>query len=631
MSVDSPERRRPLMNLAAHASVPTSPDASSPWRPPRAALPLILILWATLGAAAAQEILPFSEIKPGMKGIGRTVFSGTRIDDFQVEVIGTLENIAPHRNLILVRLSGGPLAETGVLSGMSGSPIYFGNRLAGAVAYTWGFAREPVAGVTPIQEMITIEDKETPAQPGKSRAALPSGSGASGLRILGTPEALPGYFASYLENLVSSSHADSPLVPLRTPLLFSGFPPGVVDALSPGLVRAGLLPVQGGGSGGKAAPGAAVEPGAGVGIQLVRGDVEIAAVCTVTYRDRDRLLACGHPLLNLGPTDLVMTSATVNGLFPSLQESFKFAAAGEEVGAFRQDRSTGVFGYVGKKARMIPVRLELQAVKGPAVRYAFDIVEDPFLAPYLLYAALNGVLSSSQKDYGAVSLSYKDGSTIRVAGEDEITLQNLFAGDQAAVYTSGTVAFLTQILMNNEYRPVHIDGINLVLGYTDEQRTARLERAWVSRDRVHAGDTVQVSMSLKPFRGPEVTRQVDLKIPEEAPPGRLLLQVGDGLALARADADDDDFAPKDLHQLIWLINHLRSNNTLYAVLTRADNGILYQGQRLPNLPPSIAQVMARPQTRGNYLRLWYRGVAEESIDTGYMMSGYKLLSLDVEE
>ncbi len=592
---------------------------------------VLLAFWATLCAATAQEILPFSEIKTGMKGTGRTVFSGTRIDEFQVEVIGTLENIAPHRNLILVRLSGGPLAETGVLSGMSGSPIYFGNRLAGAVAYTWGFAREPVAGVTPIQEMITIEDKETSAQPGKSRAALPSGSGASGLRLLGTPEALPAYFASYLEGLASQAQATSPLVPLRMPLVFSGFPTNVVDALTPGLMRAGLLPVQGGSAGNKAASEARVEPGAGVGIKLVRGDVEIAAVCTVTYRDRDRLIACGHPLLNLGPTDLVMTTATVNGLFPSLQESFKFAAAGEEVGAFRQDRSTGVFGYVGKKARVIPVRLELQAAKGPATRYAFDIVEDPFLAPYLLYAALNGVLSSSQKDYGAVSLAYKEGSTIRVAGEEEITLKNLFSGDQAALYTSGTVAFLTQILLNNEYHPVHIEGINLILGYTDEQRTARLDRAWLSKDRARPGETVQVSMSLKPFRGPEVTRQIDLKIPEETPPGRLLLQVGDGLALARADVDDDDFAPRDLRQLIWLINHLRGNNTIYAVLTRTDNGIVYQGQRLPNLPPSIALVMARPQTRGNYLRLWYRGVAEESIETGYMMSGYKLLSLDVED
>ena len=162
---------------------------------------LLLLLLGASASARAQEILPFSEVKPGMKGVGRTVFSGTKVEEFQVEVIGTLQNVAPKRNLILVRLSGGPLASTGVLDGMSGSPVYFGDRLAGAVAYSWGFAREPVAGVTPIQEMLAIEDKETPAMPSGARAALPREAGPAGLRYLERPELLPAHFATYLEPL----------------------------------------------------------------------------------------------------------------------------------------------------------------------------------------------------------------------------------------------------------------------------------------------------------------------------------------------------------------------------------------------------------------------------------------------
>ncbi len=601
----------------------------------RCLLTLALLL-GSWGAVRAQEILPFSEIKPGMKGVGRTVFSGSRVEEFQVEVIGTLENVAPKRNLILARLSGGPLASTGVLDGMSGSPVYFGDRLAGAVAYSWGFAREAVAGVTPIQEMLAIEDHETPGLlPQRGRGtALPAAAGPVGLAYLKDPTLIPAHFASYFDAPLPSGKSVSPLVPMRTPLVFSGFSSSVVDSLAPGLLRAGMVAVQGGSQGraGGGGADASIAPGAGVGIKLVRGDVEIAAICTVTYRDRDRVLACGHPLLNLGPTDLLLTTATVNGLFPSLQESFKFASAGEEVGAFRQDRATGVLGYMGKKPRMIPVRVELQPDKGAARRYAFDVVEDPFLAPYLVFAALNGLLSNAEKDYGAVSIAYREGSTIRIGSEESIELKNLFSGDQAALYTSGIVAFLTQLLLNNEYRPVHLDGINLILGYSDEGRTARLERAWLSKDRARPGETVQLSIDIRPFRGPEMTRQINITIPEEAPPGRLLLQVGDGLALARAEGgEDDDFSPHDLKQLIWLINHLRSNNSVYALLSRADNGILYQGQRLPNLPPSVAQVMVRPQTRGNYLRLWYRGVAEESIETPYMLNGYKMLSIEVEE
>lgn len=608
-------------------------ECSATRRAGRGLRPAVLCLLAALlgPPAAAQEILPFSEIKTGMTGVGRTVFSGTTIEEFGVEVIGTLENIAPQRNLILVRLSGGPLAQTGVMSGMSGSPIYFGDRLAGAVAYTWGFAKEPLAGVTPIQEMLSIEDKERPAAGLRSGGFPTPGSGASGLALLRDPSRLAAHFAGYFA--ASGAAAPASMKPIGTPLVLSGFPAGVIDMMRAPLAPAGLLPVQGGTSGrgdGQGADG--IVPGAGVGIGLVRGDVEVAAVCTVTHREGDRVLACGHPLLNLGQTEYVMTTASVNGLFPSLAESFKFATAGEDVGVFRQDRTTGVFGYVRKKPRMIPVRVELQPDYGRSQRFAFDIVEDEFLAPFLLYAALNSVLSSEERDYGEVTLTYKAGSTIRVAGEEEIALNNMFSGDLARIYASGTVAYLTQLLMNSEYRPVHIEGINLILGYEDRRRTARLERAWLSRDRVHAGESVRLSATLRPFRGPEVTRNIDITIPSEVPPGQLFLQVGDGIALAQAEGrQEDEFVPRDLGQLIWLINHLRGSNTLYAVLTRGDNGILFQGERLPNLPPSIAEVMVRPQTRTNYMRLWYRAVAEEAIETDYALQGYKLLSIEVEE
>jgi len=610
-------------------------EAHSSTSPPirlAVALAATVALAAAMAPAMAQDIIPFSEIKPGMTGVGRTVWNGTRIEEFQVEVIGTLENIAPHRNLILGRLSGGPLAQTGVIAGMSGSPVYFGNRLAGAVAYAWGFAKEPIAGIVPFQEMMTIEGRETPASP-RAALALPPEAGPAGLEWLGDPAKIAGHFASYLERATLRPEDAGSMAPIGTPLLLGGFPASAVAEMGDGLRRAGLQAAPGG-TAGRSAPAAdsAIEPGSAVGIGLVRGDVEISAICTVTHREGDRLWACGHPLLGLGPTELAMTTATVSGLLPSLESSFKFATAADDIGVFRQDRATGVFGFIGRKARSIPVRLELQPEHGRPRRLAFSIAADPFLAPYLLFAALNGVLSSEEKDYGTMSLTYNEGSVIRIAGEEDINLRNLFAGDQARLYAAGTVAFLTEILLDSDYRTVQIEGIDLVLGVSDERRTARLLRAWVSRDRAHPGETVQVSVGMKPFRGAEVTRELNITIPREIPPGRLLLQVGDATALARTDTDHaDDFVPHDLGQLIRLINTLRRNDRLYAVLTRSDNGLVFQGERLPNLPPSVSQVMARPQTRGNYLRMWYRGVSEESIPLGYAVEGYRLLTIDVED
>src|SRR5207245_7021203 len=191
--------------------------------------------------------------------------------------------------------------------------------LAGAVAYSWGFAREAVAGITPIQEMISIEDQETPALTTGTRAALPREAGPGGLRFLKDPSPIPAHFAHYFDSVLPAFGASSPLLPMRTPLLFSGFPAAVVDRLAPALSRIGIVAVQGGSSPrDPAVSDGGITPGSGVGIRLVRGDIEIAAICTVTYKDGDRVLACGHPLLNLGPTDLSMTTATVNGLFPAL-------------------------------------------------------------------------------------------------------------------------------------------------------------------------------------------------------------------------------------------------------------------------------------------------------------------------
>ncbi len=588
-------------------------------------------LCGALTVARADDLIPFSEIKTGMTGTGRTVWSGTKVEEFQVEVIGTLENIGPRRNLILARLSGGPLEKTGVLAGMSGSPVYLGGRLAGAVAYTWGFAREPIAGIVPFQEMLEIESRESP--PPARAAALPPEAGPAGLGWLADPGHLAAHFGSYLERAAIKPKDSGAMTPIATPILFGGFPRGVVDELSPGLRDAGLLALEGGSTGRSPAPATAgLEPGAAVAIGLVRGDVEIAAICTVTACDGDRLWACGHPLLGLGPTEVLMSTATISGLLPSLESSFKFGTARDPVGVFRQDRATGVFGFVGKKARTIPVQVTLQPAAGRPRRVAFEVAADPFLAPYLVYAALNAVLTSEEKDYGVMSFTYDEGSSIRIAGEEDLNLRNLFAGDVARLYATGTVAFLTELLLNSEYRTVQIEGIDLKLGVSDERRTARLLRAWTNRDHARAGETIQVSVGLKPFRGPEVTREMNVTIPAEVPPGRLLLQIGDATALARTDTDQvDDLVPRDLRQLIWLVNNLRRNDRLYAVLTRPDNGLIFQGERLPNLPPSMAQVMARPQTRGNYTRVWYRGVAEESIPLGFTVEGYRLLTLDVEE
>ena len=595
------------------------------------ALPVAAALLAAgAGSSFADDILPFSEVKVGMKGEGKSVFQGTRIDRFGAEVIGVLKNIAPKRNLILVRLSGDPVDRAGVLEGMSGSPVYVNGRMIGAVAFSWAFSKDPIAGVTPIEEMLDVPKRGT-GSPGNSRSAPPLGSG-SRLAGLYQPEQLAAHFDRYFTAGGLEPEPVASLRPIPVPLSFSGFPASLLDRLAPDLSRAGLVPAQVGGAG--SGPGAdSLVPGAAMAVKLVKGDVEISAVGTVTYRDGDKIIGFGHPLLNLGPVSLPLSGAEVHTYLPSLESSFKIASpARDEVGSILQDRTVGVAGSLSTASRLIPVRVEISGNTERPQRFAFDVMEDSFLTPYLIYAALNAVLSTAQKDYGEATVKLLDGSVMKVVGEEDIELDNLFAGDMARFYAAGTVAYISQMVLNNEYRPARITGINLMLQYVDERRIARLERVWSGRERVKAGEKVALTVTLSPYRGADLTRTFELTIPEDLTPGKLILQVGDGRTLSRREEESaGDFRPRDLSQLIFLINHIRTNDRIYVILTRPDNGILFQGARMPDLPPSKALVMIRPQTEGNYLRVGFRGIAEDSIPTEYAIEGTKLLTLEVEE
>ncbi|HEU5182312.1 MAG TPA: hypothetical protein VFW45_16115 [Candidatus Polarisedimenticolia bacterium] len=587
--------------------------------------------WIGTTAAHADDILPFSEVKVGMKGEGRSVFQGNTISKVGAEVIGTMENIAPRRNLILVKLSGDPVDKTGVQEGMSGSPIYVDGRVIGAVAYSWSFSKEAIAGVTPIEEMIDIQRRGS-GKPGRSRSA-PVLPGASPSMALHSPMELVRHFENYLGASGMRPQSLASLQPLATPLLFSGFPTSLLERLGPDLASAGLLPVQSGSAGKSAMSDTALVPGSAMAVKLVRGDVEISAVGTVTYRDGERIIGFGHPLLNLGPTSLPLAGAYVHALLPSLASSFKIASPSElELGSISEDRTVGVAGTTGSAPRMIPVKVELSGNTARPQRFTFDVMEDAFLTPYLLYASLNAVLSSAQKDLGDVTIRLLDGSVMKVAGFDDVKLSNFFSGDYASYYSSGTVAYISLLVLNNEYHPARITGIELNMEYSDERRVARVERVWCGRERARPGEKIPLTVTLRPYRSAEITRTFELTLPEELTPGRVLMQVGDGQTVSRKeDQAAGDFHPKDLTQLIWLINHIRTNDKLYVILTRPDNGILFQGSRMPDLPPSKAMVMVRPQTEGNYLRVDSRGIAEESIPTDFAIEGYKLLNLEVED
>jgi len=596
-------------------------------RPPLAlvrSLVVTALASAALPAFGAPEILPFRELKTGMKGTGKTVFHGETIESFDVEIVGLLPNIAPNQDIVLARCSGGPLQESGILAGMSGSPVYVDGKLIGAVAYSWGFAKEALAGITPIEEMLSVGARDA----GRSRARPASRmSWNEARRTMQSPAGLGTFLSSRFAGLTAAPAGSSASVPLA----IGGVGPVGIARMTPDLLRAGLLPLQSVAAGQKkAGPVVALQPGSAVGVQLARGDVEMTATGTVTWVDGDAVYAFGHPLYGLGDVDLPLTAARVEAILPSFEASAKLAIPLKEMGAFRQDRATAIFGRLGAVPAMIPIRLTMTDGAGVRRELAFDIVNDPLVTPILLYTALNGVMATFERTFGSATVRLREGSIIKLDGTDDVRLDNFFSGDSAATDASGLSAFLLYLVMNNDWATPRVRGVNLLLDYDREPRTATLRRITLDRYRVKAGGSVTARVLVSPYRGPDQTLTREIEIPAETPPGPLILQVGSAASMSRADDVDGPVSPRDLDQLVVLINRLRRNDRIYLLASRGDAGALLGGSRLPNLPPSITTLLTRPRSWGNYASMPQRGVLEDEIPADAALEGFARVTLEVE-
>src|SRR5437667_11967196 len=321
------------------------------------------------------DILPLEQIHAGMHGVAYTVFQGTKPEAMDVEVLGVLKNAnGPKGDVILVRLGGAKAEYTGVVAGMSGSPVYLNGKLAGALAFRIGeFSKEPIAGVTPIAEMLEINAMDrspvSSSLPARSSTDAPSKTATPGVSTLPSQN-----FANYLR-------------PIEAPLVFSGFSEDTVQRFAPRFAAAGIVPVMGTGSVSDAKQPEPLEPGSAISAILVRGDMDIAATCTVTYMDAKHLLACGHPLLQFGLVDLPMTKAQVVATVPSPLNAFKIVNATEPVGAFVQDRHTGIMGEFNKQPDMIPVTLNIHG--GPSTKkFHYEVLNNAPLSPLAMKATV---------------------------------------------------------------------------------------------------------------------------------------------------------------------------------------------------------------------------------------------------
>jgi hypothetical protein len=610
---------------------------------------LALILFATLVSVStllsgATSQMPISEIRPGMVGISRTVFDGTHVEEFKAHIIGVLENvIGTHRNLILAKLEGGPLANTGVIAGMSGSPVYIDGRLIGAVSYALGsFSKEPIAGITPIAEMTDSTSFGSPRPLGARvqieypltrdsltaafRKALnwnrPFAERPNEAQITGV-SAVAGFGGSQLGTL---------LRPIATPLVMSGFEPDVADIFGGAFRDQGFIPTGGSAAGariGESPYEGPLKPGDAVGVMLVGGDLQLGATGTVTHIDGDRVYAFGHPMYNLGPTEFPMTRAYVYTVLPSLFSSMKLSSTGEVIGTVLQDRAAAIAGQLGPGPRMIPITISLESGRAPKQTFHFGVVNDQLFGPLMTYASILNTLGSYERQFGAATFSVR--GSAKVKKHDDIAFNNLFSGDQASMGAASYVVAPITYLLGNDYEKVELEGVDVTFGTTEEPKTATLERVWLDDPRPRAGRTVPLKVLLRTYRGEEVVRTLPIEIPANAS-GTLSLLVSDGARLGQTEQREARAPqPRSVDQMIKALNKGRRNNTLYVKLLGSDAGAVVNGELLSSLPPSVLGVLEGDRSGGNFNPLHSATISQWELPTEHAVAGSRTLTITVSQ
>jgi hypothetical protein len=609
------------------------------YRVPSAVLAFVLSL--AVGLPAQNRVFPVDELRPGMSGVGRTVFEGDRLEEFTVHILGVLRNvIGPKRDLILARLEGGPLANAGVIAGMSGSPVYIDGRLVGAVSYSLGeFSKEPIAGITPIAEMLADATLATP------RRQLPRVEVAGTL----TPESFQASLrqAFSLTRPFAQSPADVQVLgdvsaglgtllrPIATPLTLGGFDPSVVAPVTSVFHEQGFVPMLAGAQTQASARPASpprLRPGDPIGVALMSGDLEIGATGTVTDIDGDRVYAFGHPFYGLGPTQFPLTRAYVHAILPSLQASQKIASTGDVIGVISQDRATTIAGTLGPGPAMIPIQLTLNnAERGFKKTFNISIVNDELFTPILAYMSILNTLQSYERQNGVGTYSLKGSANIKNHGA--VAFEDLFTGDQPSSGAASSVVGPINFLLRNSFEGVEFEGLNLEIEASEQPRSATLERAWVDSTRIKAGTTVDLKVLLRTYRGEEITKSMPIRVPANAA-GSVSIMVTDAARLSQWEARELQLQPaqtRGLPQMIRLLNDAKKNNRLYVRMVTRDGGAVVRGESLAALPPSVLAVMESDRNGGSFRPLQSALMGEWEIVTGHAVTGSRTLTLPLEE
>jgi SpoIVB peptidase S55 len=576
-------------------------------------LALSMAAFPVAALAQSNEILPLEQVRAGMQGYAYTIFAGDQVEKFDLEVIGVMPNfLGPRQSIILVQLKGPKVERTGVVAGMSGSPVYLDGKLAGALSLKLGiFTKDPIAGVTPIEDVVRPPEQSNVQQ-------FPATLDTSAVQKSATALSLA---------------TASALAPIETPLVFSGFQSATLQQFAAQIQSYGFVAAQGG----TAAPrpdDARLVPGDMAGMVLVQGDVSINSACTVTAVQADRVILCGHPFLNLGDVRLPMARSRVLTTLSSELASTKIVNVGGSIGTITGDHLTAVTGKLGAPPPMVPLDLTVATPIGEK-KFHFDVVNHPKLTPLLVaITTFNGLTQNAV--YGEGTTLHLAGE-IRLRGHTPVQIENTYAPGDALIPDSLPIAVSVQNifarLFANTFEVPEVERIALRVDSVAGRQSFTIDSAWLEKGEAAPGETLYVRVLLHPYRGSARVVETNVRVPDQALRGATLrLLVTDGDTLNRASRGfvfGGSSGPAGLDQLIAVLNRERRNDRLYVGLFMPSPAILWEDKELPNLPLSQINVIDGRPAPGSVQVLRESLTGESSLPLGGPVSGVISLNLQI--
>jgi hypothetical protein len=566
----------------------------------------VLILLG-LNLARAVEFMDPDEIRVGMKGIGKSVFRGTSIEEFQVEVLGVMKKAYAANDMILVRCSGANLEHTGVIAGMSGSPVYIDGRLIGAVSMTYGFQKDPIAEITPIRAMADIMNRtDLPDQSG--------GDGGSRNRAAGIGE-------------------KGTLRPIPCPVTVSGLDDRLCRAFTSQFEPYGLHLMAGGAEVApnpeRRATGEELQPGAAIGVCLVRGDMNASAIGTLTYREGNRVVAFGHPMFLGGAILMPMVGGVIHAIMASTELSFKIFSPTAPVGAITQDRAAGIAGTIGPRVPMIPVRVRIRS-DGRETEYNYELLDHKLITANLLGLVIANSLVS--REQGAFDFTARADIAMKLRGYPVIHNQRWFGGEAVLYAATQEISGPLEYLMTNDFEKVEVERVDVSMDVTPGRQTLRIHRVAADRERAKPGDNLRLTVALDAFRGPGRTEVIDLTIPEETPNGvlKILVTTPDSALMVAPDLAGEKIMPRSVRQMIKLIEEIGRENQIIVQGYVNKKGAVIAGERFPNLPPSMLSLLDGSRATGDAGRTDASLLFEKRKDLDRIVTGVHVVEINIE-